>query len=142
MTRKVVFDTSCLVSAALRPSSIPDQALTLALKTCQLCASVDGLEELNEVLQRRRFDSYVDLDSRLALLGTVRTHARIFTVTESTLNGVKGSCRDASDDFILALASSAEGDIIVSSDRDLLVLHPWRGIAIMTPAQFVEQFAV
>jgi hypothetical protein len=39
---------------------------------------------------------------------------------------------------------SAEADAVVSSDEDLLVLHPWRGIAIVTPAEFsvgVQSFA-
>lgn len=142
MTRKVVFDTSSLVSAALRPSSIPDQAITLALSTCQLCSSHDALEELRKVLQRRRFDSYVDHDSRITFFETIRSQAQMFTLTEPILNEVKGLCRDASDDFILALALSAQTDVIVTSDRDLLVLHPWRVIPILTPAQFVSQFSV
>jgi putative PIN family toxin of toxin-antitoxin system len=142
MTRKVVFDTSCLISAAIRPDSIPDQAVTLALKTCQLCSSVDALEELQEVLQRRRFDTYVGLDSRIAFLQAIRSHSQVFTPTDSILNEVKGQCRDANDDFILALALAAQADIIVSSDHDLLALHPWNGIPILTPAQFVAQFSV
>ncbi len=142
MTRKVVFDTSCLVSAALRPSSIPDQAVTLALRACQLCSSVEALEELQKVLQRRRFDSYVGYDSRIAFFETISSHVQMFPLTEPILNEVKGCCRDAGDDFILALALSAQADVIVSSDHDLLILHPWRGIPIVTPAQFVSQFSV
>jgi len=142
MTVRVVFDTSCLISAALRPFSVPDQAVTLTLETCQLCASIGGLEELEEVLHRRRFDSYADLDSRIAFLETIRSHSQVFTLTEALLSEVKGCCRDANDDFILALAFSARAGVIVSSDHDLLVLHPWRGIPILTPAQFLAQFAV
>ena len=32
--------------------------------------------------------------------------------------------------------------LIISSDQDLLVLNPWRGIPILTPAQFVAQFSI
>ncbi len=142
MTGKVVFDTSSLVSAAIRPLSIPDQAVTLALRICQLCSSANALEELQEVLQRQRFDSYVDLNSRIAFLETIRSHVQMFMLTDSILNEVKGHCRDASDSFILALALTAEADVIVSSDHDLLVLHPWRGIPILNPAQFLAQFSV
>jgi putative PIN family toxin of toxin-antitoxin system len=142
MTVRVVFDTSCLISAALRPFSIPDQAVTLALSTCQLCSSIDALEELRKVLQRRRFDSYVDHDSRTAFFETIRSHAQMFTLTESILNEVEGCCRDANDNFILALALYAQAGVIVSGDHDLLVLNPWRGIPIMKPAQFLEQFSI
>jgi len=33
------------------------------------------------------------------------------------------------------LAHHCGAALIVSSDKDLLVLHPWQGIPILTPAQ-------
>jgi predicted nucleic acid-binding protein len=33
---------------------------------------------------------------------------------------------------------AADADALVSSDGDLLVLDPWHGIPIMTPAQFAK----
>ena len=135
---KVVFDTSSIVGASLRPDSIPDRALTRALTNCVLCTSNDHLVELEEVFRRRRFDSYVDVESRLLLLKTIRAHAVLCEVPKSFQSEVRGSCRDANDEFLLALALAAEADVIVSSDRDLLEMHPWRGIPIVTPAQFLE----
>jgi len=42
------------------------------------------------------------------------------------------------DDKYLALAAAGNADIIVSSDvRDLLSMNPWRGIAILSPADFL-----
>jgi putative PIN family toxin of toxin-antitoxin system len=46
-------------------------------------------------------------------------------------------CRDAKDNKYLGLAATAGAQAIVSGDQDLLVLHPWRGIAIQTPAVFL-----
>jgi putative PIN family toxin of toxin-antitoxin system len=46
-------------------------------------------------------------------------------------------CRDAKDNKYLELALAGAADIIVSSDADLLVLDPWRGIRIVTPAAFL-----
>ena len=140
MTGKVVFDTSTLVSAALRPDSIPDRALTLALGVYRLCASAEAIAELQRVLKRPRFDSYVDLDSRLSLVENIRSHALFFIVSDSLRLDLRGSYRDAEDEFLLALALTSQCDVLVSSDHDLLVLHPWRGIAILTPAQFLKQF--
>jgi len=141
MTGKVVIDTSCLVRAALRPDSVPDQAVTLALSGFQLCASSEALHELEVVLQRQRFNSYVSITSRNAFIASIRSHAQIFTLTDSARSDLKECCRDENDEFILALALAAEADVIVSSDHDLLALHPWRGIPIVTPAQFVAQFS-
>ena len=36
-----------------------------------------------------------------------------------------------------ALALACEADVLVSSDADLLVLHPWRGVPIVTPGDFL-----
>jgi uncharacterized protein len=54
--RRVVLDTSKLVSAALRVGSVPHQVLLKALGSCELCASSATLSELEQVLKRNKFD--------------------------------------------------------------------------------------
>ena len=46
-------------------------------------------------------------------------------------------CRDPKDDKYLELALAAGAEIIVSSDNDLLVLHPWRGVRILNPIDYL-----
>jgi predicted nucleic acid-binding protein len=46
-------------------------------------------------------------------------------------------CRDPGDNQFLELAETAEAELIVSSDADLQVLHPWRGIPILPPSAFL-----
>jgi putative PIN family toxin of toxin-antitoxin system len=46
-------------------------------------------------------------------------------------------CRDPKDDKFLELAISGQATCILSSDKDLLVLHPFQGIEIVTPADFL-----
>ena len=48
------------------------------------------------------------------------------------------ACRDPKDDKFLSLAVSGEATHIVTGDADLLVLHPFRGIRIVTPSTFLE----
>jgi uncharacterized protein len=98
--------------------------------------------EIEEVFRRSRFNSYIDLDSRLSLLQSFRTNALFCTVAKSTSIELRGCCRDESDEFLLALALTAQADVIISSDQDLLALDPWRGIPILTPAQFLSQFTI
>lgn len=142
MTPKAVIDTSCLLSAALRPRSIPDRAVKLAISTCQVYTCTEHIAEVEAVFRRPRFNCYIDLESRLSLLQNFRTNALFCIVTKSTLIELRGCCRDESDEFLLALALTAHANVIVSSDHDLLVLHPWRGIPILTPAQFLAQFTI
>jgi uncharacterized protein len=51
----------------------------------------------------------------------------------------KPLCRDPDDDAVLACALAAQADLIVSGDQDLLVLHVFEGIPIVTAAQALER---
>ena len=44
----------------------------------------------------------------------------------------------AADEKFLELAVNGQADVIVSGDADLLVLDPFHGIPIVTPAAFVQ----
>lgn len=140
--RRVVFDTSTLVSAALRVGSVPSEALLHALGSGDLCASAGTLAELETVLKRRKFNRYLDTESRILFVELVRRNVRLFAVTNSDLQAVKPRCRDAKDNQFLALAHVAEADAIVSSDEDLLILHPWCQIPILSPADFLAGAAL
>jgi putative PIN family toxin of toxin-antitoxin system len=142
MTSKIVFDTSSLVSAALRPKSIPAPALQLTINHHQLSVSVDSLAEIERILNQDKFNKYNNLAVRKEFLRRLRRDSSLQAVPEEVSIAVRGSCRDGKDDFILALALAERADAIISSDRDLLSLNPWRGIPILTPAQFVSQFSV
>jgi len=138
MSWRVVLDTSTLVSAALRIGSIPHQALLEALATCDVCASAETLAELERVLDREKFDAYLDRASRREFVALIRRHAHLFAIQDADLDAVQPRCRDPKDNQFLALALVAEVNTLVSSDEDLLVMHPWRGITIVTPAEFLS----
>ena len=48
------------------------------------------------------------------------------------------ACRDPKDDKFLEVAVHGSADVIVTGDSDLLDLHPFRGIAILTPADYLN----
>jgi len=139
VSRRVVVDTSTLVSAALRPGSTPHQALLETLATCDLCASAETLTELEQVLNREKFGRYLDKTSRQGFVALIRHHAHLFNVQAADLDAVHPPCRDTGDNKFLALAAVASAGFLISSDDDLLVLHPWRGIPIVTPAGFLAR---
>ena len=47
-------------------------------------------------------------------------------------------CRDPKDNKFLEVAVVSRADVVVSEDEDLLVLHPFRGIPLVSPAEFLE----
>lgn len=81
--RRVVFDTSTLVSAAIRFESIPNQALTYAFEHSQLCATEHTLAELEGVLQRGKFQRYLSVEMRQSFIALVRKNALLFQVEQA-----------------------------------------------------------
>jgi putative PIN family toxin of toxin-antitoxin system len=135
--RRVVLDTSTLVSAALRVGSIPHQALRQAISQGEVFVSADTFSELEQVLLRPKFDRYSPRDGRRAFVDWVRTFAVQVHVTAAHRANVVPACRDSKDDPFLALVLASEADVLVSSDTDLLVLHPWHGVPVLTPAAYL-----
>ena len=135
--RRVVFDTSTLVSAAMRVGSVPHRALVHALETGEVCASASTLAELESVLQRDKFDRYLSAALRAEFAAIVRRRASLFDVSEVDMANVQPPCRDPKDNQFLALVHACDADVLVSSDTDLLVLHPWQGVPILTPAAYL-----
>jgi putative PIN family toxin of toxin-antitoxin system len=132
-----VFDTSTLVSAALRVGSLPHRALAFVLSNCELCVSASTLAELDAVLSRPKFDRYQTPAARSEFAALVGLHAVRFEVLSSSTDNVNPPCRDLKDNQFLALLHYCDADVLVSSDADLLVLHPWNGVPILSPAAFL-----
>lgn len=135
---RVVIDTSTLVGAVLRPDSVPRQAFLLAADRFDLCISVATLDELREVLHRSKFDRYSPLTERLAFLDLVAQQSLVWQVDSPSEVAANNACRDCKDAKFLALALSCGAAALISSDADLLVLHPWHAIPIQTAAAFLQ----
>jgi putative PIN family toxin of toxin-antitoxin system len=48
------------------------------------------------------------------------------------------ACRDRKDNIFLELALAADASYLISGDPDLLVLHPFRGIPIISASDFLQ----
>ena len=131
--RRFVFDTNVIVSALLLKRSIVRQAFDKATEQGKLLVSQAIVEELNEVLRRKRFDKYVTEDERIEFITALVREAILVEITDTVTE-----CRDPKDNKFLELAVSGKATCIVSGDDDLLVLHPFRGIPVLTPRQFLD----
>jgi putative PIN family toxin of toxin-antitoxin system len=131
---RAVLDTNVVVSAALLPHSGPRQAFDRVLEHGTILISSATVAELNDVLRRPRFDKYLQEEERMEFLATLVREAELVDVT-----AVVTDCRDPKDNKFLELAVSGKATHVISGDDDLLVLHPFRGIPILTPHDFVAQ---
>ena len=133
-SRRYVFDTNTLVSAALFRGSTPGEAFEHALGTGVVLLSKATLEEIDEVIAREKFDDYLTPEERGAFIEALVDRSRFSNPTEEIQ-----ACRDPDDNKFLELAVSENATCIVSGDSDLLELDPFRGIPILEPADFLER---
>lgn len=130
---RFVLDTNVVVSALLLRQSVARQAFDKALAHGKLLISQATIEELNCVLRRDKFNQYLLEDERIEFLTALVREATLVEITRTVTE-----CRDPQDDRFLELAVNGKATCIVSGDDDLLVLHPFRGIPIVTPRQFLN----
>jgi putative PIN family toxin of toxin-antitoxin system len=135
MTRKrVVIDTNVLISSLFFTTSTPARAVDKAVTKAQLVATTETLRELIEKLHSPKFDRYVRRERRDALLERVASLVEIIDVLQS----IRAS-RDPKDNKFLEAAVNGRADVIVTGDKDLLDLNSFRGIAIVTPADYLAR---
>ncbi len=129
----IVFDASSIVGAAFKRDSTPERALLWAEDNdiFALSAAVDA--EIASVLDRPKFARAIPMARRRLVLATLRAGAVWFEPNQRVAD-----CRDTKDNIYLELALASGAHAIVSSDEDLLVLHPWRGVRVLRPAAYLE----
>ena len=136
MNNLFVFDTNSLVSASLIGGTMTARAMDKAIILGKLTFSNATMNELVEVLFRKKFDKYfLNSEEKWSAIQRISLNAVFFSPTESIM-----ACRDPKDDKFLELAVSANASCIITGDKDLLVLHPFRNIAILNAVDFIEKF--
>ena len=134
MTSFFVFDTNSLISAALIATSTNRKALDKAISLDELAMSNSTMEELTEVLFRKKFDKYFLNDNeQWLIIYKLEMNATLFTPGLSITD-----CRDPKDNKFLELAVSANASCLITGDNDLLVLHSFRNIPILNATDFLN----
>ncbi len=128
----MVFDTNTLISGLLLPNSQPALAVKKGIHKGQIIVSRETLSELAEVLSRAKFNRYISIENR-------KEYFRYFGRIVEKIEIIRKitSCRDPKDNKFLELAINGRAKIIVTGDKDLLVLHPYQSVQIITPAQYL-----
>ncbi len=133
---RVVFDSNVLIRALLNEYSFSGLALNRSeLVNVDWIISNATLAEAIEVVMRPKFDRYISLSIRQLFLEEYELKAAKVPVTIE----IK-VCRDPKDDMYLELALSGKADCIITNDEDLLSLHPFENIPIITPKEYLENF--
>lgn len=132
---RFVLDTNVLLSAALFKRSLARQAFDrVVMSEGAILLSESVLLELNGVFSRSRFDQYTSIESRSQFLIELLKIVEMIEIVD-----LIKVCRDPKDDKFLELAINGNANYLLSSDKDLLVLHPFQDVKILTPADFLAK---
>jgi putative PIN family toxin of toxin-antitoxin system len=131
----IIVDTNTLLSSSLFKYGAPRKAVTKANQIGKIVASIETYNEFLEIFLRPKFDKYISRETRLEILLDFKKQAIFSKITETIID-----CRDPKDNKFLELAVAAKASCIITGDKDLLVLHPFRGIPILNSTDFLEKF--
>lgn len=127
---RIILDTNLWISYLIskRLQSIDQLFVQSAVR---LIFSRELLEEFITVSQRPKFSKYfnqTDIDNLLVLFESYGELVEVHSVVEV--------CRDAKDNFLLALAKDGNADYLVTGDEDLLALSYFTQTRIINYADF------
>jgi len=126
---RVVVDTNVYISSFIF-GGVPRHALKLRLGGAHtFCTSAPILAEVRRVLIERF--NYAPARAE-EMVRNLRQQSRLVVPAERIV-----ACSDPDDDMVLECAVAARAKIIVTGDKALLRLDPFRGVRIVTPAQFL-----
>ncbi len=130
-----VIDTNVLVSALLIKKSSAFKVIKVVEELGITLYSEQTLDEITQVLQRKKFDKYLTIEERQKFILKFIEKSELVTVTDSIT-----ICRDSKDNQFLELAVSGKADCIITGDEDLLLLNPFKNIPIITVNDFLKLY--
>ena len=131
---RIVCDTNVLVSGILFGGHARQILRQISRGAFTNCITPELLDEAEDVLNRPKFGL-----GRKRAAAIVALFRDTFDVVESTRR-VRAVTADPDDDRVLEAARAGQATFIVSGDKHLLHLGKWRGIRVVSPADFATEF--
>ncbi len=131
---EVVIDTNILISAMLKKGPARTIVNKWLTQEFHLNISPHLLNELVFVLQKPKLSKWLSTFDSGLLVSAIKARARLVKPSHKI-----NICRDSKDNIVLECAVEAKADVIVTGDRDLIVLSPFNGIKIISPRMFLNR---
>ena len=131
---KIVIDANILVSAFVFGGRIKAKLeRILNDEQIQVITSPAINAELEDVLFQEKFERFQTKATLEMLLDSFLADALTLFV-KSTFT----DCRDPKDNKFLDAAVNGQAEYLITGDADLLSLHPFQGVKILTIAEFLQ----
>ena len=130
---KVIIDCNIWISFLLgRQTVLIQHILTDPRLEVYICKEL--LHEIQEVTERDKIRKYVNSDDVSTLFSLLHIYCKFVKIGRQAESPI----RDAKDLYLLSLAETVKADVIVSGDKDLLVLENHGETRMVTLAKFKE----
>jgi putative PIN family toxin of toxin-antitoxin system len=133
---RVVIDTNVWISAFLTGKGAPALLVRHVLEQGRPVFSAATFSELEARLWLPKFDRYVSMDNRKALLHDVEALA-YWTEVPAEIEA-QTFCRDPDDDKFIQAAMAAKAPWLLTGDQDLLAVPKLSGLRILSPTMALQ----
>ncbi len=128
--RRIVIDTNILIGSLYAPQSASGKIVRACLRGNLLVLLSEGVFGeyryiLPRAVQGKDYQGLLDQLEGLALWVEPKEVPPVVT-------------EDPQDDKLIALAVAGGANALITNDRGVLNLHPYRGIEILRPVKFLE----
>lgn len=129
---RVVIDTNIWISFLIG-KTLTSLADIIIDDKIQIIFSDEQFDELIDVIHRPKFQKYFSPEIIHEFISLFISKIEFVEITEHFQD-----CRDTKDNFLLDLIVSGKANYLVTGDKDLLVLNPFKGTQIIDYRSFQE----
>ena len=101
----------------------------------QIVSCKEQLSELKEVLFRPKMERYFSIQQVNGIFDLLADYALLVKILSKI-----DICRDAKDDYLLALAIDSKADFLITGDKDLLAMEQIKTTKIISFKDFKDIF--
>jgi uncharacterized protein len=130
---KVIFDTNVWISFLIG-KKLANIKNYLKNSSITIIVTDELLGEIVDVTNREKLQKYFSKTDVTELINLLTTHAEnIAIISTHFIN------RDPKDNFLLDLIDASQADYLITGDKDLLELNPFKTAKIITPSDFEKE---
>ena len=130
---KLIFDTNVIISSAMLSDSLPAKSLNKGINEGIILYSDATIEELFKVLERPKLRPFIKQEFITEFYHQITMNWQYVPILQRV-----NSCRDPNDDKFIELALNSDANFLITGDKDLLVMNPYRNTSIITPKEYLS----
>lgn len=130
---KIIIDTNLWISFLIG-KELKELTNLLVTETIQVVISDQILEEITLVTQRPKLQKYFPYNKVNELIQLLQTIGIFVNITSEV-----SICRDAKDNYLLALSKDSNANFLVTGDQDLLIIAKFENTEIVTYQELLQK---